>query len=143
MAVQPAAGIYVGQSQILAVVASGGATCDAVGTTNSNGIPTLFYYPGPSATGAVVHTGTFISNQYYIVDVALPKTPAAGVTKWTGTGTVNITGIGYSYSYPFSTTYTFHTAESFTATGTATMKGKNNKGTCKVTSASFSIRTGQ
>ena len=143
LAVQPSAGIYVGQSQVTAVVASGGATCDAVGTISGTGAPTLFYYPGPNATGAVVQSGVFINNQAYLVNVTLPTTPAAGVTKWSGTGKVSIPGIGYNSTYTFSTTYNAFTADSFTSTGTSTMPGKNNQGTCKVTQTSYSIRTGQ
>jgi len=140
MAVQPSAGIYTGESQYTSSVASGGATCPTVGSKSTQA---YFYYPGPNAKGAVAHVGVFITNKYYMVDVAFPTTPAAGVTTWSGTANLSIPTLGVHYIYPFSTTYTFLTADTFTSVGGTTIPGNNGKGSCKVTQAGYSIRTGK
>jgi hypothetical protein len=143
VAMQINPGIYSAYSQITAVVASGGATCPAVGDTGSP--PGTFYYPGPSASGAVSYQATFVAglNQYYIVIATYPKTAAAGVNTWKGTGHISIPGLGYNSSFTFSTTATVTSPDAYTGVGTVIVTGNNGKGTCTETTAAYSIRQGK
>jgi hypothetical protein len=105
----PAKGVYAITGYV--VSATPIPACTAGGLVAGQPVPGVFVYPGPDASGAVIREP---SAQYYEVGKsAFPKTPAAGVTSWTGTLMASIEPSAPDLNLPFKATLTYLDASSF------------------------------
>lgn len=109
---QPTAGFYV--AQVYTTAATPTNTCSTDGTTVGGQFTGSFYYPGPAASGAffeqivaTASSGSVFVQRYH------GKTPAAGVTSWTGSVNTGVAGQTLLTSVPFTATLTFFDESSF------------------------------
>jgi hypothetical protein len=108
-ATAPAKGVYTITGYIVSATPT--SACTPAGLIVGQPVPGVFVYPGPGATGAVIREP---SAQYYEVGKSVfPKTPAAGVTKWSGTLLASIEPSASDEKLPFTASLTYLDASSF------------------------------
>jgi len=134
--VDPSPGIYLANGLYTAVVASSGAKCPSPGDS----LTLYFTYPGPAKGGATFHETGLTSGVFAILTGVFPKTPAAGVTDWSGK-VMETTSAGVSHTVVFSATLQFNNASSFLATFDWNETGASG-GTCKETIQVTLIKSG-
>jgi len=138
-AAQPAAGYYATSGYT--VSASGGNPCNLAGQAAGTSYSGIFYYPGPGKSGATFRQ---ISNGKGGAGITLqkfPVTPAAGVTKFSGTIEQTTEGLPTPLSIPFTSTFTFLDASSFEAKLVATIAFSATS-SCVVTDQLVFVKTG-
>ncbi|HTJ64706.1 MAG TPA: hypothetical protein VL899_12950 [Alphaproteobacteria bacterium] len=113
------------------------AACSGFGVAVGPGPSGSFYYPGPSATGAVMR---FASTQAdHVTADKFPKTPAAGATNWSGT-IMRGNEPSLALAIPFKAKLTTLDAQSFTAVITVTVTVGAKK--CTITENAALTQTG-
>jgi hypothetical protein len=122
---QPNTGFYRIVPYVTAVAPA--AVCASFGIGTGPGLSGFFYYPGPSAAGAIYRYASDTSDK--IVAQIFPKTPGAGATTWQGVSKEG-NEPNPSFPIPFKATITYLDSQSFTAvfTSSVTVGGK----TCTV-----------
>jgi hypothetical protein len=110
--VPPTAGTYNAEAVYTAVTPTGGATdCPTPGSDFSF----VFVYPGPAKAGAMTYQSQIKSGSSGINKILFPKTPAVGVTAWSGTATLENSLSATTGTAKFSATLQFFDANSFAA----------------------------
>lgn len=122
----PSKGFYHAVQYITAATPT--ATCAAFGIAAGPAAAGSFYYPGPSATGAILRYASTKSDM--MTAESFSKTPAAGATTWSGT---ILQGNEPSPTFPiaFKAKLTPLDAQSFTAV--FTLKVVVGAQTCTIT----------
>lgn len=106
--VAPAAGTYGVTAIYTAVTPVGGADCPAVGS----GFSGPFTYFGP-AKPALMYVAS-LADGASVQKIGFSKTPAAGVTSWTGSAAISDSSGSGAASVSFSAALSFFDANSFT-----------------------------
>jgi hypothetical protein len=110
-ATPPTAGYYVTTGYtVSATPASACKLAEQVAGTSYGGI---FYYPGPGKTGATFREPVNGKSGASIGLQTFPKTPAAGVTNYSGTLVQSTEGVAGGNSLNFTATFTFLDSSSF------------------------------
>jgi hypothetical protein len=108
-ATPPAKGVYTITGYI--VSATPKSACAASGLAAGQPVPGVFVYPGPAANGAIVREP---SAQFSEVGKSVfPKTPAVGVTSWSGTLLASSEPSASNLKLPFTASLTYLDASSF------------------------------
>jgi hypothetical protein len=136
-ATQPAAGTYSMLAYVAGVAGPAKANCDyKVGDNWTD----YFVYPGPGKVGATKTKQIQDSAHHYMSIDTYPKTPAAGVTAWSGTYDYVYLPGGSSGTGKFTWKFTFINANAFVLSRTFTSDVPG--GTCTIRVDESAIRTG-
>jgi len=134
-ATAPNKGFYHVESYITAAKPT--ATCSGFGIAVGPAPSGSLYYPGPSATGAILrYAGTKSAT---ITAESFPKTPAAGATSWSGT-LMQGTEPNLTFPIAFRAKLAPLDAQSFTIVATLTVTVGANK--CTITQNIALTQTG-
>ncbi|HTJ64711.1 MAG TPA: hypothetical protein VL899_12975 [Alphaproteobacteria bacterium] len=132
---QPATGFYQAVAYITAATPTGG--CALMGETVASTKTGVFYYPGASATGAILSIADAARGQ--IFQEIFSKTPAAGATTWKGSFKAG-DDPGPYLTIPFTGKITYVDTHSFTAVQKATITIGTDK--CQISRNLVFILTG-
>ena len=131
------AGTYAMFAYVTKVAAKGKEPCDYhVGEQFSE----FLIYPGPSRTGASKKQLIQTSTDHFVGIDTFPKTPAAGVTSWSGTYHYAFLPGGPSGTGTFTWKFNFVDATSFVSTRTLFVGVTGDS--CTVTVDESGVRTG-
>jgi hypothetical protein len=118
----PTTGFYRAVTYITA--ATPAATCKVLGQNVGASEGAVFYYPGASATGAVLSFADALHAQ--IFKNIFPKTPAAGAATWTGSFLAG-NDPGPYLTIPFTAQITYIDTQNFTVVMKANVKVGTDK----------------
>ena len=136
--IQPDTGFYRADAHI--TKAWPPALCQAMGQPAGWSKSGIFYYPGPSAEGAVLRFSTDTATQ--ILAQRFSKTPVAGATGWKGTSTEDYEpGLLLQATTKFWAKITYLDSQSFTA-AFSTLVGVTPSTKCSITENIVFIKTG-
>jgi hypothetical protein len=108
-ATSPAKGIYTITGYV--VSATPKSVCVPSGLAAGQPIAGVFVYPGPAANGATVRQPSAQFNE--VGKSVFPKTPAIGITSWSGTLLASSEPSAPNLKLPFTATLTYLDASSF------------------------------